>query len=83
MKVDLDLYRVNCKTVIATYNRLKDEYDFEEIINRIAIGNSLPLIAVIYYLAEEFGMDEQKQTKIDSLNKFYNCDGILNYKEKL
>jgi hypothetical protein len=82
MTINLDHYRSVIPTIISMTQEVKTAKERYKLLSRIALATSCHILAVVYYLAELYGMDEDLQGFIDRRQKdFYNVDGIIGYKE--
>jgi len=54
--------------IIKTHN---PNSDFNDLLNKMALGTGVPLIVICNYLAQEYGMTDEIKKKIEELNLFY------------
>ena len=45
--------------------------NFNDLLNKMALGTGVPLIVICNFLAQEYGMTDEIEKKIVELNLFY------------
>lgn len=77
MTIDLNRYRRNIKPIIEAFVTREPTADKNELIGRIALATTCPIIAVCYYMSELYGMSPELKAFIGRLVDFYKVDTIL------
>lgn len=79
MKIDLNDFIVNKEFIQKTV--LEKKEDLEQKISILSLTTYVPIIVVVFYVAEALNWPEKLLNKIDNLIKFYDYEEILNIPE--
>ena len=75
MIIKLDDYTVNRKPV-REFIEANKELDFNELLKRLVIITSCPVIVVSYFIGEVIGFTPEIKERIETLTKFYDYEKI-------
>jgi hypothetical protein len=81
MTLDLNTYRHSVKPVVKIFcDRNKRDaanaVPVHELLGRIAVATSCPIIAVGYYVGELYGFSDELNEKLRKLEEFYRIDSV-------
>lgn len=80
MKIDLMMYRANLQALDA-YRRANSNLSLSDLVTNFSASTHVPLIVCVFYIAKLRGMDEEAQSMIERIMRFYKYDEILNVDE--